>query len=63
SQFLRIVDLAQVQQRPLHHTVSAYSAILHDAPVTVLFAVLLALGVPGNITPRMIPAVATRKMA
>ncbi len=45
SQFLRIVDLAQVQQRPLHHTASAYPAILHDAPVTVLFAVLLALGV------------------
>src|SRR3984893_7618927 len=43
SQFLRIVDLAQVQQRPLHHTASAYPAILHDAPVTVLFAVLLAL--------------------
>src|SRR5947209_14980472 len=31
SQFLRIVDLAQVQQRPLHHTASAYPAILHDA--------------------------------
>src|SRR6202011_2805583 len=45
SQFLRIVDLAQVQQRPLHHTASAYPAILHDAPVTVLFAVLLALAV------------------
>src|SRR6202035_5817373 len=45
SQFLRIVDLAQVQQRPLHHTASAYPAILHDPPVTVLFAVLLALGV------------------
>src|SRR3984893_1304817 len=30
---------------PLHHTASAYPAILHDAPVTVLFAVLLALGV------------------
>src|SRR4029077_1082006 len=45
SQLLRIVDLAQVQQRPLHHTASAYPAILHDAPVTVLFAVLLALGV------------------
>ncbi len=61
----RSVDLAQVQrQRPLHHTVSAYSAISSTMlPVTVLFAVLLALGVPGNITPRMIPAVATRKMA
>src|SRR6202022_3108123 len=45
SQFLRTVDLAQVQHRPLHHTASAYPAILHDAPVTVLFAVLLALGV------------------
>ena len=45
SQFLRIVDLAQVQQRPLHHTAPAYPAILYDAPVTVLLAVLLALGV------------------
>src|SRR5271155_3510104 len=45
SQFLRIVDLAQVQQWPLHHTALAYPAVLHDAPVTVLFAVLLALGV------------------
>src|ERR1700757_4727106 len=45
SQFLRIVDLAQVQQRPLHHTATAYPAILHNAPVTVLFAVLLARGV------------------
>ena len=45
SQFLQIIDLAQVQQRPLHHVAPAYPAILHDAPVTVLFAVLLALGV------------------
>jgi hypothetical protein len=45
SQFLRIIDLTQVQQRPLHHTASANPAILHDAPGTMLFAVLLALGV------------------
>ena len=43
--FLRIVDLAQVQQRPLHHTAPADPAILDDAPITVLLAVLLALGV------------------
>jgi len=40
------LDLAQVQQRPLHHPVAADPAILHDAPITVLLAVLLALGVP-----------------
>jgi hypothetical protein len=45
GQLLRIVDLAQVQQRPLRDPTAADPAILYDAPVTVLFAVLLARGV------------------
>jgi len=40
-----VVDLAQVQQRPLRDPTAADPAILYDAPVTVLFAVLLARGV------------------
>src|SRR6516165_8457063 len=41
-QLLRIVDLAQVQQRPLHDTAATDPAILDNTPVTVLLAVLLA---------------------
>ena len=41
---LTVVDLAQVQDLPLDHPSVRTSAILDDAPVPVLFAVLAALG-------------------
>src|ERR1035437_7661772 len=41
---LLVVDLAQIQNRPLHRLVAGQSPILHDAEVAVILAVLLAVG-------------------
>jgi hypothetical protein len=40
---LTVIDLAQIQDLPLDHPSVRTSAILDDAPVPVLFAVLAAL--------------------
>ena len=39
---LGIVDLAQIQHMPLHRAAARHPAVLHDAPVAVLLAVLPA---------------------
>jgi hypothetical protein len=41
-QFLRIVDLAQVQHVPLHHAPAGDPRVLDNAPVAVLLAILPA---------------------
>src|SRR6202022_489830 len=41
-QFLRVVDLAQVQHVPLHHSPAADPRVLDNAPVAVLLAILPA---------------------
>ena len=41
-QFLRVVDLPQIQHVPLHHASAADTPVLDNAPVAVLLAVLLA---------------------
>jgi hypothetical protein len=41
-QFLRGVDLAQIQHVPLQHASAAHALVLDKAPVAVLLAVLLA---------------------
>lgn len=37
---LAVVDLAQIENMPLHHTPVAEAMVLDDAPVAVFFAVL-----------------------
>src|SRR3954463_14998702 len=39
---LAVVDLAQIKHVPLHCPAAANPAVLHDAPIAVLFAVLAA---------------------
>jgi hypothetical protein len=39
---LRVIDLAQVQHLPLHHAPAADPGVLDNAPVAVVFAILLA---------------------
>ena len=39
---LGVVDLAQIQHVALHHTSVGDTAVLHHAPIAVLFAVFLA---------------------
>jgi hypothetical protein len=39
-QFLRVVDLAQIQHVPLHHAPAGDPRVLDDAPVAVLLAIL-----------------------
>src|SRR5208283_5918723 len=39
---LAVVALAQIQHMPLHRSPARYPAVLHDAPVAVLLAVLPA---------------------
>jgi len=39
---LAVVDLAQIQQVPLHRATAGHPAVLHNAPVAVLLAVLAA---------------------
>jgi hypothetical protein len=39
-QFLRVVDLAQVQHVPLHHAPTADPRVLDNAPIAVLLAIL-----------------------
>jgi hypothetical protein len=41
-QFLRVVDLTQLQHVPLHHAPAADPRVLDNAPVAVLLAILLA---------------------
>jgi len=41
-QFLRVVDLAQVQHVPLHHAPAADPRVFDNAPVAMLFAILPA---------------------
>jgi hypothetical protein len=38
---LAIVDLAEIQHVPLHRSAPGHASVLNDAPVAVLFAVLL----------------------
>jgi hypothetical protein len=40
---LTVVDLAEVQDIPLHHLAASTTPALHNAPITVSFAVLEAL--------------------
>jgi hypothetical protein len=42
GRMLAVVDLAQIQNLPLHHPVPTHPAVLHDAPVFVGLAVLAA---------------------
>ena len=37
---LAIVDLAQIQHRPLHHATASTALALDNAPIAMLFAVL-----------------------
>jgi hypothetical protein len=39
---LAVIDLAQIQHVSLHRAPAGYPAVLHDAPITVLLAVLAA---------------------
>ena len=39
---LAVVDLAQIQHMPLHRPAAGHPAVLHDAPVAMLLAVLPA---------------------
>jgi hypothetical protein len=42
SRALGIVDLAQIKHMTLHRAAARHPAVLHDAPVAVLLAVLAA---------------------
>src|SRR6516225_3247584 len=39
---LAVIDFAEIQHRPLHYLAACTALALHNAPVTVLFAVLNA---------------------
>ncbi len=39
---LAVIDLAQIKHVPLHRPAAGHAAVLHDAPVAVLLAVLAA---------------------
>jgi signal transduction protein with GAF and PtsI domain len=41
---LVIIDLTQIENLPLHHASVRGAAILHNAPVTMLLAIFVALG-------------------
>jgi hypothetical protein len=43
---LAVVDLAQIKHRALHHPAASTALAFDNAPVTVLFAVLLPPGCP-----------------
>ena len=40
SRVLAVIDFAEIQHWPLHYLAASTALALHDAPVTVLFAVL-----------------------
>jgi hypothetical protein len=40
SRVLAVIDFAEIQHWPLHHLAASTALALHNAPVTVLFAVL-----------------------
>jgi hypothetical protein len=40
GRLLRVVDLPQIENGSLHHMADAQTAILHHAPVAMLFAIL-----------------------
>jgi hypothetical protein len=42
GRFLTIVNLPQIQHRSLHRVVLRHAAVLHDAEIAMLFAVLLS---------------------